>query len=123
MRVLNRIRRRHGLRSLRFSRRLTFAAGVHSFDLSRTGMISHSGSDGSTVRGRVDRVTSARVIGETIIAAPSGARLGPRTVVRAWLHSAPHRRELLSPRFRRVGIARARGPRAIVITADFASAR
>ncbi len=123
VRVMNHFRRRRGLRRLYFSPRLTFAAGLHSYDLASHGTISHAGSDGSSVATRVLRVTRARVIGETIIAAPRGRALGPRTVVRAWLHSPPHRRELLSRRFRRVGVARVRGPYTTVITADFASAR
>lgn len=123
VRIVNRYRTRYGLRALRLSPRLTYAAGLHSLDQARRGVISHAGSDGSTVSRRVLAVTNARVIGETLVAAPRGRRLTAPTVVRMWMSSPPHRAELLSPRFRRVGVARALGPRGTFITADFASAR
>ena len=123
VRVINRHRRRYRLPRLVLSPRLTFAAGLHAFDLSQTGRISHAGSDGSTPAGRVLRVTRARRVGETIVAQPRGASMAPRTVVRLWLRSPSHRAQLLSRRYRRVGVARARGPVASVITANFASAR
>lgn len=123
VRIVNRYRARRGIRALRFSPRLTYAAGLHSLDQARRGVISHSGSDGSTVARRVRAVTRARLVGETIVAAPRGRPLTAPTVVRMWLNSPPHRAELLSARFRRVGVARARSPRGTFITADFASAR
>lgn len=54
-----------------------------------------------------------------------GSAAGPRTIVRSWLASPPHRAMLLRPGFRRVGIGSLAGPfaghsRARVVTADFA---
>jgi uncharacterized protein YkwD len=50
-----------------------------------------------------------------------------RAVVRAWMHSPPHRAVLLDPAYRRLGVAGANGSMvggtACVITADFATRR
>lgn len=48
------------------------------------------------------------VFGENI-AIFFGGHGGPRTVVQAWLHSAPHRRIMLSRTFRYIGVGTATG--------------
>jgi uncharacterized protein YkwD len=123
VRAVNRTRRRHGLPALRLSGPLARVAAGHSADLASHGMLSHASSDGTPFARRIWRVTRARAIGETIAAAPVGRPPAARTIVRAWLASPSHRRELLSPRFRLVGVGRAQGARSIVVTADFSSAR
>jgi uncharacterized protein YkwD len=60
-----------------------------------------------------------RLMGETIARGHSPAR-----VVRAWMNSPGHRRLLLEPGFRLVGVGARRGrvpgDRAVYVTADFA---
>jgi uncharacterized protein YkwD len=123
VRCVNRARRRYGLPALRLSGSLERVAAFHSTDLASHAMLSHASSDGTPFARRVWRVTHARSIGEAIAWAPVGRRVTARAIVGAWLASPPHRRELLSPRFRLVGVGRAQGARSIVVTADFSSAR
>lgn len=116
--LINRVRRRRGLAALSTSRRLAFVAGAHSLDMARHHELSHDSSNGETFAQRVWRVTNARVIGETIAEVTGGSA---RSVVRAWMHSPPHRAELLSPSFRVVGVGCVRQGRSRIVTADFAS--
>jgi uncharacterized protein YkwD len=122
VRVVNRSRAVLGLPRLRMSHRLNRVAGAHSRDLIVHHQLSHTGSNGTPFARRLHRVTAARVVGETI-AEVAGAPARADAVVMAWLASPPHRAELLSRSFRRVGVGRARRGGATVITADFASAR
>ena len=123
VRIVNRIRARHGLRRLRASRSLARAASAHSSDMLRRDFLGHSSSDGTPMSMRVRRYTGARWIGESI-AALSGRRTA-RRVVRMWMHSPPHRAVLLAHAGRRIGVGKRRGrlgsaPRA-VFTVDLAS--
>ena len=120
--AVNRARRRRGLPPLCTSRRLTWIAASHSADLAGTNELTHESSDGTSFADRVGKVTTASAIGETLAAVPAGTGVSPLAIVRAWLDSPPHRRELLSRRFRCVGVARADGGQSSVVTADFASA-
>ena len=125
VRIVNRIRRRHGLRRLRASRSLARAATAHSGDMLRRDFLGHHSSDGTPMSMRVRRYTRARWIGENI-AAVSGRRTA-RRAVRMWMRSPSHRAVLLSPAGRRIGIGKRRGKlgsaRRAVFTADLASRR
>jgi uncharacterized protein YkwD len=52
---------------------------------------------------------------------------GARAIVRAWMHSPPHRAVLLDPAYHRVGVAGANGSMgaggAYLVTADFSTWR
>lgn len=117
--LINRARRRHGLRRLHRNRRLAFIAGAHSLDMAMHHDLSHSSSNGQSFAQRVWLATHARVIGETI--AEVTGRGPARTVVRTWLNSPPHRAELLSPSFRLMGVGIVRQGGTRIVTADFAS--
>jgi uncharacterized protein YkwD len=119
VRLVNRVRRRHGLPPLFRNSRLTFVAGLHSLDLARHNELSHNSSNGQSFVERLHYATHARVIGETI--AEVSGRGSARTVVRAWMHSPPHRAELLCPSFRAIGVGSVRWGGARFVTADFAS--
>jgi uncharacterized protein YkwD len=124
IRLVNRIRARHGLRRLRANRRLAVAASTHTGDMLRRDFLSHASSDGTDMSTRVRRYTGTkRWIGENIVA--MSGRATARKAVRMWMHSPPHRAILLSPSGRRIGVGKRRGklgsaPRA-VITADLSS--
>jgi uncharacterized protein YkwD len=126
LRELNEVRASHGLARLRANRALGRAADGHSRDMLRSDFFDHSSSDGTTFDRRVRRHADARYVGETL-AALGRRRGGAETVVRMWMDSPPHRAVLLSPAFRRVGIARRwgdlGGSKMAVVTADFASRR
>ena len=123
IRIVNRIRARHGLRRLRASRRLARAASAHTGDMLARDFLSHASSDGTGMAQRVRRYTRARWIGENI-AALSGRATARRTV-RMWMQSPPHRAVLMSASGRRIGVGKRRGrlgsARRAVFTADLAS--
>ena len=124
IRIVNRIRARHGLRRLRANRRLAVAASTHTGDMLRRDFLSHASSDGTDMSARVRRYTGTkRWIGENIVA--MSGRATARKAVRMWMHSPPHRAVLLSPSGRRIGIGKRRGKlgtaRRAVFTADLTS--
>ncbi|MFL5845517.1 MAG: CAP domain-containing protein [Solirubrobacteraceae bacterium] len=118
-RAVNRARRRHGLGRLRLIPSISFVAAFHSQDQAINRFVSHSSSDGTPFYARIRRVARARAVGETII--EYRGRCTGRGIVRAWMHSPPHRRELLMPSYRRVGIGHVTVRGMSVVTADFAS--
>jgi uncharacterized protein YkwD len=126
IRIVNRIRARHGLRRLKVSRPLAAAATEHTGDMLRRDFLGHASSDGTGMADRVRRYTGAKHwIGESI-AAISG-RATARRAVRMWMASPPHRAVLLSPSGRRIGVGKRLGrlgsARRVVFTADLASSR
>ena len=128
LREINRTRRAHGVRALRPSRRLQRSADYHCWDMLRANFFAHTSSNGTSFERRVKRYTRKRRLGENLAYTPT--RKGRRAavqVVQMWLNSPSHRAALLSPAFRRVGLARRVGRlgarRMAVYTADFASKR
>jgi uncharacterized protein YkwD len=124
IRLVNRIRTRHGLRRLKANRPLAVAATEHTGDMLRRDFLSHSSSDGTAMCDRVRRFTGTkRWVGESI-AALSG-RATARRAVRMWMASPPHRAILMSPSGRRIGVGKRRGKlgsaRRAVFTADLTS--
>ena len=124
VRLVNRIRARHGLKRLRASRALARAANDHTGDILRTDVFSHCSSDGTPMPARVRRYTGADWVGENI-ATVARRRKAARKVVRMWMASPGHRAVLLSPSGRRIGVGKRAGmlgsARRAVFTADLAS--
>ena len=122
---INRFRARYGLRPLRPSRALTAAADAHSRDMVRRRYYAHNTLNGGAWNRRIKRYVRAAMVGETLdlLFGPRGRRSDASIVVSDWIRSPAHRRVLLTPRLRRVGVARAarRHGRPVVFTADFAS--
>jgi uncharacterized protein YkwD len=106
--LVNNARGRNGLSRLRANDRLSAAAAAHSGDMVRKRYFGHTSRTGRDV---VDRLTNfgyipgatSWTVGENI-AWGSGGRSTPRSIVSAWMDSAGHRRNILSPRFREIGI-------------------
>ncbi len=100
-RDLNRARRRHGLGALALDRRLDRAAIVHVADMARRNYFAHESPEGNSP---FDRLRQAgcdyRYAGENIAMAPD-----ERIADWALFRSPPHRENILSPNYRRVGIA------------------
>lgn len=119
--LLNRERRKRGQSALRHNGRLAKAASRHARDMARKRYFAHRSLDGGDF---VDRIVKTRyvrsrrgrwLLGENL-AWGSGRRASPHAIVRAWMRSPSHRRNVLNRRFREIGIAfvrRApvRGPR------------
>src|SRR3954454_11134629 len=106
--LLNQQRRAHGLRRLRASLSLRNAASAYSWAMVRDDFFNHVSPHGSTLVGRVRKtayLSSARgwMLGENL-AWGAGDLATPRQTVRAWMHSAGHRHNILPGRFPNTGI-------------------
>jgi uncharacterized protein YkwD len=111
--LLNQQRAAHGLRPLRADRRLAKAALGHSKDMVAHRYFAHESRSGAPFTARIARTgwTHSRrsyVLGENI-GWGSGALATPRAMVRGWMHSAPHRANILERRYRVIGIGVALG--------------
>jgi cysteine-rich secretory family protein len=111
--LMNRARARYGLRPLRTNRCLHRVAARHAHDMVNRRYFAHTTPNGrdpgqrARASGYVPR-RAAWMVGENIAWGVAGAAR-PNWVVRAWMHSPPHRHNILSRRFRDVGIGVARG--------------
>jgi uncharacterized protein YkwD len=105
---MNATRRAHGLAPLRSSAALNAAAADHSREMARNGYFSHDSADGSPFWKRVQRYYPSGSgrgwsVGENLLwSSPS---IGAAGAIRAWLKSHEHRRNMLDPRWRDVGIS------------------
>jgi uncharacterized protein YkwD len=131
--LINAERRTHGLARLRLDRRLSAAARDHSRDMVRRGYFAHDSPDGLSPAQRVGgtgylRGSRSWLVGENLAWGWHGRETAAR-IVRAWMHSPPHREEILEPSFRDVGIGAVVGvphpvPRAgATYTVDFGVTR
>lgn len=102
--AINRVRRRASLTRLRMSRPLGRAAARHGAWMQRSGSFQHEGPAGQPFWTRLRPVHPHRPHGEVIAINAACRATDARRVVRAWMNSPPHRRVLLNPRFRWVGI-------------------
>jgi uncharacterized protein YkwD len=106
--LLNRVRTRHGVPPLRLNGKLSHAARRHSRDMVRRRYFAHDSLDG---RSAFDRMRATRyvprdaswVLGENL-GWGSGSLAEPMSLVRAWMRSPGHRRNILDRRFRDIGI-------------------
>jgi uncharacterized protein YkwD len=106
--LLNRERGHYGLDALRVNSHLRLAAHRHANDMVTRRYFAHISSGG---RRPSDRVRAAGymgsahhwLVGENLVWG-AGAFSTPIDRVRALMHSPPHRRNMLQPRFREVGI-------------------
>ena len=110
--LLNVQRRAHGLPTLRASRPLRVAATRWAQTMVRRHFFDHS-RPGSTLSTRVARTAYLRrtrswALGENI-AYGGGAKGSAAAIVTAWMASPPHRANILTRRFRDIGIGVAGG--------------
>lgn len=106
--LLNRVRKRHGLRRLRENPRLERAARAHSDDMVAGGLFSHASANGGNPAGRIRNagyLSGARgwAVGENI-GWGQASLASPEAMVRAWMHSPGHRANILRGAFREIGI-------------------
>ena len=104
--LLNAERRAKGLSPLRLSRSLSQAANGHSHDMVTRHYVAHTAPGGPGLLKRTRQSgylkSSHRwLVGETIAWAVPG-RSSAAAIVRAWMHSPPHRKEILTPSYRQV---------------------
>lgn len=105
--AVNAIRAAHKLAPLRWNDRLADTASAHAADLQACGKLSHEGCDGGDLRKRLQRA------GYRYRAAAENIALcicDPVEVVRLWMNSEGHRRNLLDPGVVELGSGRRSDP-------------
>jgi uncharacterized protein YkwD len=128
LRLLNAERAKQKAHALRADAKLAGAARAHSRDMVTNTYFSHDSRSGAKFTGRIEhagwmRGRSRWKVGENLAWGP-GCSAAPQAIVAAWMHSAPHRRILLDPAYRFVGIGLAAGTPSggqagVTYTADF----
>lgn len=118
--AINGVRVARGLAPVRLDPTLEKMAITHTQDMLRGDYFAH-GAFAARAR---SAGANEPVLGENL-AWSWGSDENVATIVRLWLASPEHRRNLLRPGFRRIGIGAAHGtflghPDAMVVTADFA---
>ena len=127
---LNAVRRAHGLTPLRRSTPLAAAAAAHSRAMAQHGFFRHESRDGSAFWQRVQRFYAkggyARwAVGENLL---WSTRVDAAGAVRLWMQSPPHRKNILAPQWREVGLSAVAAEAApgqfggrdvVIITSDF----
>jgi uncharacterized protein YkwD len=123
---LNAVRRAHGL-----SRPLSSAADVHSRAMGTHGFFGHDSRDGSDFWLRVKRFygpgrNGTWAVGENLLWSSAG--LDARDALRLWMQSPGHRKNILTPRWREIGLSALAvaaapgvfgGRDVVIITSDF----
>lgn len=103
---VNEARKKAGARPLRSNSQLDQAAQRHAGDMLARGYFAHQSPEKKTVR---DRAKTAgyewRMIGENI----AEGQFSVDEVMDTWMHSPGHRRNILEPGFKELGIGLARG--------------
>jgi uncharacterized protein YkwD len=126
---INTLRRQHGLAPLRLSVRLRAAADSHSASMASRGFFAHESADGTAFWRRVQRYYPRSrywSVGENLLW--SSPDIDPAGALRMWLNSPPHRKNLLTARWREVGLSAVHvdsapgvygGSAVTILTADF----
>jgi uncharacterized protein YkwD len=129
--AVNALRARHHLSALKLSRGLTAAADAHGREMAERGYFEHESADGSAFWKRIERFYPSRgrrtwTVGENLLW--SSPDVDAADTVEAWLASPPHRRILLAPAWREIGISAVGSDEApgvyggepvTIVTADF----
>ncbi|MDQ3067744.1 MAG: CAP domain-containing protein [Actinomycetota bacterium] len=128
---LNAVRRAHGLVPLKLSRPLASAADVHSRSMGTHGFFSHDSKDGSDFSRRVMRFYESKnyrswSVGENLLWSTTG--IDARGALKLWMESPSHRKNILTARWREVGLSALTVPAApgvfggrdvVIVTSDF----
>jgi len=105
---INVFRAQHGLLKLRLNRRLTAAARAHSSQMAKDGYFAHESADGSPFWKRVQSFYASSPwrfwsVGENLLwSSPS---IDPNRALKLWLASPEHRKNLMNPRWREIGVS------------------
>ncbi|MDV2999456.1 MAG: hypothetical protein N5P05_001062 [Chroococcopsis gigantea SAG 12.99] len=101
IKLTNGVRGQKNLKPLQVNCQLYEAAQKHTLDMLKAKKISHKGSDNSTLATRIQRVDyQYSVVGENVA---SGQRSASE-VVKDWMNSAGHRKNILNPEFTEIGV-------------------
>jgi len=99
--LINAVRRQEGLEPLSPAASLMEAAQREARAMAESGLLSHTGPDGSTMgeRAQAAGYTGWTALGEVIAA----GHTSPEAVVAEWLASPEHRARLLDPAYKELG--------------------
>jgi uncharacterized protein YkwD len=128
---VNQIRAQHGLRALTLSDRLSAAANQQSESMGAKGFFSHNSADGTAFWKRIRRYYTDRnyrywSVGENLLW--SSPDVGAAQALDMWMRSPEHRANLLSKRWREIGLSAVhvqaapgafQGLDVTIVTADF----
>jgi hypothetical protein len=115
------LRRQNGLAPLAFNDQLAASAQRHSRDMADTGRVDHTGSDGSSIE---QRIAASGYGGENGYSAwgeniYGGGLAGIDAAWTFWTNSSVHRNNLLSERYREIGIGVATSENGTYYTLNF----
>jgi uncharacterized protein YkwD len=128
---MNALRREHGLAPLRVSTGLVTAARKHSSDMATRGYFSHTSATGASFDRRIARFYPMGhkrywSVGENLLW--SSPDVDAARALDMWLNSPEHRKNMLTARWREIGLAAVHVPAApgtfggrevTIVTADF----
>ena len=129
--AVNTFRALHGLGQLKESRALDRSARAHSVEMGKVGYFAHPSADGTVFWRRIRHYYAARgysywSVGENLLwSSPSVTAAG---AMKMWIASPEHLRNLLTARWREIGVSAVRvvnapgifgGRRVTIITTDF----
>jgi uncharacterized protein YkwD len=128
---INALRREHGLGPLRSSARLSAAARSHSAEMAVRGYFSHTSANGTSFSRRISRyypMGHSRYwsVGENLLW--SSPDVDAPGALNLWINSPEHRKNMLTARWREVGLAAVHvgaapgsfgGREVTIVTADF----
>ena len=126
---INAFRTQHGLAKLRLNVKLTAAARGHSEQMARVGYFAHESSDGSAFWKRMKSFYASAhywSVGENLLWSSPGVD-GSRAL-QMWLASPEHRKNLVNPQWREIGISAVHaaqapgvyhGQEVTIVTTDF----
>jgi uncharacterized protein YkwD len=105
---LNTIRLQHHLVPLALSAPLTVASKQHSSEMGQDGYFDHSSHDGTEFWKRISRWYPQTgfhswSVGENLLW--SSPDVDPSRALSLWMHSPEHRANILSPRWRQIGVS------------------
>jgi uncharacterized protein YkwD len=106
--LLNKERRKRGIRKLRDNGRLNLASQRHANDMSRRHYFEHGDFVGRIKDARYLKGARGYTLGENI-AWGSYDYATPANIVDGWMHSPGHRANILNPGFHEIGLGIARG--------------
>jgi uncharacterized protein YkwD len=105
---INQVRAQHGLGPLRLSVKLSAAARAHSQQMAADGYFAHESADGSAFWKRVKQFYSSSPwgywsVGENLLW--SSPDISPSEALRLWMNSPEHRANILTARWREIGVS------------------
>ena len=106
--LLNDIRRDKGLRPFKVNARLSRASQRHTNAMTNRKFFAHGDFVGRIRKAHYLAGARGWTVGENI-AWGSWDYATPKSIVRGWMHSPPHRHNILNGRFREIGIGVSRG--------------